>query len=111
MEIKTFDKKIIRVNEVGIDACGTSLAGYITITHAELVKTLGKGLGAGDKTLDEWELEGEIDGKKVVATIYDWKNYGQCASNITDWHIGGIDGNAVELVKSIFPTKNFKKGW
>jgi uncharacterized protein YhfF len=87
----------------GVNAGGTSLAGYIKITHNELVKVLGEGEGSGDKTLDEWSIKGEVDGEEVVATIYDWKNYGMSVHRITDWHIGGKDGKAVELIQLIFP--------
>lgn len=88
--------------KTGADASGTSLIGYINIPHAEIVAVLGKGEGGGDKTLDEWAIEGEVDGEKVVATLYDWKNYGMVAENITDWHIGGNDKKALDLIRSIF---------
>lgn len=89
--------------KTGVDASGTSLCGYITITHAELVRVLGKGEGPADKTLDEWSIKGEVDGEEVIATIYDWKNYGMSVQRITDWHIGGKSEKALELIKLIFP--------
>jgi len=89
--------------KTGVNAGGTSLCGYIKITHRELEKVLGKGEGPADKTLDEWSIKGEVDGEEVIATIYDWKNYGSNVQYITDWHIGGKDGKAVELIKLIFP--------
>ena len=81
---------------------GGHLVGYIRgIKHSELKKVLGLGQGAGDKTKDEWGIVDTITG--VKATIYDWKNYGTPVSKITNWHIGGEDKQAVELVKKIFP--------
>ena len=91
--------------------CGGSLQGYITIKHSELVKVLGEGMGPGDKSLDEWEIEDELDGETVAATIYDWKNYGMSAHNITNWHIGGNGPKSVELVRKVFPNAIIKVGW
>ena len=74
---------------------GTSLQGYITTDYATLVATLGESLGAGDKTTQEWILVGE-DG--TVATIYDWKE--PCTPlHKCEWHIGGLNYKAVELVQ------------
>lgn len=92
------------------DTCGTSLQGYIRgIKHSELKKVLGQGDGAGDKTKDEWGIIDTVS--DVKATIYDWKNFGIPVSKITTWHIGGVDGRAVELVKKIFPNANITKGY
>ena len=73
----------------------TSLQGYITTDYATLVETFGESLGAGDKTTQEWILVGE-DG--TVATIYDWKQY-STPMHKCEWHIGGRDYKAVELVQ------------
>lgn len=95
----------LRVNSRKDSADGASLQGVITITHGELVERLGEGEGSGDKTLDEWTVSSEIDGRRIVATIYDWKNYGANVEDITEWHIGGQDFKAVQLIRAIFPNK------
>ena len=94
--------------KTGADASGMSLMGYITITHAELVKKLGQGEGASDKTLDEWSIEGSSNGETIIATIYDWKNYGRDVETITNWHIGGTSRKAVDLVHAIFNDKKVR---
>lgn len=74
---------------------GTHLQGYITTDYATLVATFGESLGGGDKTTQEWILVGE-DG--TVATIYDWKE--PCTPlHKCEWHIGGLNYKAVELVQ------------
>jgi len=74
---------------------GTHLQGYITTDFATLVATFGESLGSGDKTTQEWVLVGE-DG--TVATVYDWKQ--PCTPlHKCEWHIGGNDYRAVELVQ------------
>jgi len=80
---------------------GTSLQGQIEIGYNQLVRILGEPTfeTSGDgKVLAEWYLKFE-DG--TVATIYDWKNYGRKVEYITDWHIGGFNKTAVELVKEV----------
>lgn len=74
---------------------GTHLQGYITTDYATLVKTFGPSMGMGDKTTQEWILVGE-DG--TVATIYDWK-WGTTPLHKCEWHIGGLNYKAVELVQ------------
>lgn len=98
----------LKINHRNTSCGGTSLVGYINIPHSKLVEILGEGLGSGDKTLEEWVLEGEVNGKKVVATIYDWKNYGRNVETIMNWHIGGHDNDAIKLVESIFPNHRTK---
>ena len=94
--------------KTGVDASETSLMGYISITHGELEKRLGEGEGSSDKTLDEWSIEGEVEGEKVIATIYDLKNYGMDRHDITEWHIGGKDRKAVDLIRAIFVGKSIR---
>lgn len=77
------------------DVNGTHLQGYITTDYATLVKTFGPSLGGGDKTTQEWILVGE-DG--TVATVYDWKEL-ETPMHKCEWHIGGHDYKAVELVQ------------
>lgn len=81
---------------------GTSLKGYVRTTFAKLVETFGspclnEGPCQFEKVNIEWCLRFS-DG--TIATIYNWKCYGwQPLNNEYDWHIGGHNSNAVELVK------------
>lgn len=81
-------------------AAGTSLVGYLPdpTTFDELVSLFGEPLGQGDKTLAEWVVRFP---NGVVATIYDWKNYGQKREDITFWHVGGHGKGEVELVTGV----------
>lgn len=83
---------------------GTSLQGYIDCDYETLCNVFGKETSDGDgyKVDAQWELEFS-DG--TVATIYNWKNGknydeddGLEVSEITDWHIGGHDKQAVANV-------------
>ena len=89
-------------------ALGTSLQGYISTTKGELIKIFGAPTYEaleGEKTTIEWVLQFE-DG--TVATIYDYKRegsgwYGEDEYLLGDdeqfdFHIGGADKRAVELV-------------
>ena len=95
----------ITVNETN-GVGGTSLQGCIELSYNQLVDKLGEPLeGDGYKVDAEWVIwSGD-----TVATIYNWKdgkNYwgvdGTPVGQITDWHIGGFDRDAVELVHAIF---------
>jgi len=100
-------------NDKAINVGGTSLQGEIVVSYSKLVKTFGKPTdGDGYKTDAEWNIEDEHG---TVATIYnykDGKNYngkiGTATSRITNWHIGGCDQKAVELVESILEGKTEK---
>ncbi len=70
---------------------GTSLQGYVRTTYAQLVALFGQGMGAGDKTTQEWILQFN---NGVVATIYDWKTY-DTPLDVYDWHVGGARGTGV----------------
>jgi hypothetical protein len=83
---------------------GTSLKGHITASYAKLVEAFGPPTHDGDgyKTDAEWTLEFE-DG--TIATIYNWKNgrnycgaAGMPVEMITEWNIGGHDGDAYQYV-------------
>ena len=76
---------------------GTHLQGYVGTNFAKLQDLLGEGLGGGDKTTQEWCIEFS-DG--TVATIYDWKEYATPTGHY-DWHIGGTEKRAVQLVKDL----------
>jgi hypothetical protein len=93
----------VKVNHKSTDIGGTSLQGYIGISNNVLRAKLGNGLNnCGDgKVRSEWQLEAQMDGKKVVATIYDWKE-SKPLNEVIRWHIGGCDVKAVSLIKQIF---------
>ena len=86
------------------DISGTALQGEITETYANLVNVFGHPHHDGDgyKTDAEWDLKFD-DG--TIATIYNWKNgvnylynEGLQVEDITEWHIGGTNKRAVDLV-------------
>lgn len=63
------------------------LAGYIDVTHKQLVDKLGESLGPSSdgKIREEWYLKFP-DG--TYASIYDWKS-NRPISSITKWNVGG----------------------
>ena len=103
------DNYIVSIN---VDVNCTSYKAEIDITYQELVEKLGNPVLTGDKWLDksqaDWWIEGYVDGEKVCATIYDYKNF-RSVKDITDWHIGGRDENAIKLIQTIFPNNKITK--
>lgn len=82
---------------------GTSLQGYIMADYDQMVAAFGEPQTGPNADIDgkvtcEWCMEADIDGKHVVATIYDWKVYGPTPMGKYQWHIGGKDKRAVDLV-------------
>lgn len=79
---------------------GTCLQGSVDATYEQLELALGEPMGGSfdGKVQAEWQIQFD-DGK--VATIYDWKQYGQDVKGVTDWHIGGHDSSVVSRVKQI----------
>ena len=74
---------------------GSCLQGYIKTTYDELVNVFGEPTTfQGDKITAEWIIKFS-DG--TVATIYDWK-LSETPMGVYDWHIGGFNQRAVELV-------------
>ena len=91
-------------NTADINPSGTSLQGYVEAPYAKLKAVFGKPHdGDGHKVDAGWEIR-FADG--TIATIYNYKdgvNYlgrgeGTPKTKITDWHIGGHDKKAVDLV-------------
>ena len=82
------------------DVNGTSLKGYLNAQYGILVTVFGEPhhTNLDGKVQVEWELEFE-DG--TIATIYDWKEY-QPVEYVTEWHIGGHEKRAVELVTQAY---------
>lgn len=86
----------------GAEISGTHLQGEIVATRGELLATFGapqyEYADPNEKITYEWALT--FDGGKV-ATVYDWKRYSDeelGLSEVYEWHIGGHDVAAVELV-------------
>lgn len=85
----------------------SSLQGYIDITYKQLEEKLGDSeINDGEKTDAEWWIR-FADG--TFATIYNYKdgvNYngtsGLSICDITDWHIGGKNKDAVKRVHELF---------
>jgi hypothetical protein len=81
---------------------GSSLKGYLPrgTTYAALVALFGPPVfeGDGDKVLAEWVLRFE-DG--LIATVYDYKNYGVPVESVIDWHIGGFEPSTVHRVTEV----------
>lgn len=98
--------KCITHNEEDIDANMTSYQGEMNFSYVRLCELFGAPLpGDAYKVDAEWILKFE-DG--TVATIYNWKdgpNYcgvdGTPVEEIKDWHIGGHNRRAYELVEEI----------
>lgn len=100
----------VLVNDDSININGSHLQGYVFGSYYQLVEKLGEPQldMDGEKVRAEWTIQVIIDKKKVVATIYDWKEF-QPIANVTDWHIGGFDEDAVRLIKAIFPNLPVQK--
>lgn len=98
------DERIIKIQ-------GTHRQGIIETNYHKLSTTFEDdgfelaNLFVDKKSKAEWLVEGEVDGEKVIATIYDWKEDKGVHYN-TKWHIGGHDKKALELVKQLFPKCN-----
>jgi hypothetical protein len=81
-----------------VDVNGTYLQGHITCSYNTLCEVFGHPTGGdGYKTRAEWEGK-TSDG--TVFTIYDWKE-SQPIVDVTQWHIGGRDDDAVRVVSEI----------
>jgi hypothetical protein len=91
----------------------TSLQGKITTTYDKLVEAFGHPtMTDGDpyeKVNAQWKLEFKVpftddtgieDFDTVLATIYNWKD-GYIPTETYEWHIGGFDNEAVDLVQKV----------
>lgn len=96
-----------RVGPLGNRIDGTHLVGYLQpTTYAELVELLGEPTygpeHSGDgKVQAEWQLLLRVDGRELVATIYDWKSYDTPVEDITEWHVGGAYDDTFTYVDDI----------
>jgi len=80
---------------------GSSLRGHIHVTYGALIETFGvPNIEASDKVHNEWSIRFTDGDDDVYATIYDWKEQDAYDSHYGtyQWHIGGHDHRAVELV-------------
>ena len=96
-----------------VNTNGTSLQMEFSMPYSWLIEFFGEPNGQSDgyKTDVEWAFE--RDG--VVATVYNWKdgpNYtgGGRIEDLTEWHIGGHDERAVQLINEIiYGTKGIEQ--
>lgn len=84
----------------------TGLIGYLTINYNELLQEFGNPDDHSVKgnTLVRWVLHGTHNSKLIVATVYVYKER-KPKEEITRWHIGGHNLDALKLVQEIFPGK------
>ena len=87
---------------------GTSLMGYIKTTYSDIVDIFGEPRytsSGDDKVTAEWNLEFEVGGEYVTATIYDWK-LGETPFGEYNWHIGGFSAQAPHIVSQFMKDAN-----
>ena len=75
------------------DIVGTHKVGQITNTLNQLIDVFGKPTKLdNDKVSTQWVLTFKEDHRKVIATIYDWKEYEPLHLDTTyEFHIGTRD--------------------
>ena len=93
-----------------IDTIGTSYQGVINTTYDEIVEKFGEptytDASPYEKVNAQWSLQFDVpteDGEDydyVTATIYNWK-MGYIPTDKYEWHIGGFDFEAVDLVQKV----------
>jgi len=100
-EVKMGELQLSTTNNVN----GTSLKGEINCRFSTLVNAFGKPNDEYDDYKSDAAWRGKING--VVFTIYNWKNgknylgsQGKDVDDITCWHIGGYNNDAVAAVKA-----------
>lgn len=91
------------------------LQGYIDISYKELVEIFGEpnGLGDGYKVDAEWILKYDNEYPISIYNYKNGKNYcgadGYDVEDITDWHIGGSESRAVEIIENKIKEHRKKK--
>ena len=93
-----------------IDTIGTSYQGVINTTYDEIVEKFGEptytDASPYEKVNAQRSLQFDVpteDGEDydyVTATIYNWK-MGYIPTEKYEWHIGGFDFEAVDLVQKV----------
>lgn len=96
------------VNIGAADINFTSLQGYVNATLAELEQMFGPGEDYSDdhdKVTREWNFTftDNETGDQIVASLYDYK-MGTTPTGAYDWHIGGHDQRATELLTALIET-------
>ena len=104
---------------------GSHLLGHIRTTYDNLVEMFGEPNGGScDKVHNSWDIEFETYTKKgevdeiVYCNLYDWKEVddGMSKRGEYEWHIGGINKEAVYLIYDLLRKSNkpeyrfFRKG-
>ena len=86
---------------------GTHLIGYVKVSYLDLVAQLGEPTEiGGDKTRATWVL---VAGT-TVATIYDYKRDCPLTGKVAEWHVGGRDAKAMEVVMMALGPVPFRMG-
>ena len=93
-----------------VNICGTSYQGVINTTYDEIVEKFGEptmtDASPYEKVNAQWALEFDVpteDGDDFdthIVTIYNWK-MGYIPTDKYEWHIGGFDFEAVDLVQKV----------
>ena len=91
----------------------TSLKGYLKTTYDKLVEVFGEptmtDASPYEKVNAQWAIEFKVpftddtgieDFETVTATVYNWKD-GYIPTEKYDWHIGGVDSEAVDCVEKV----------
>ena len=98
----------IKLIDTEASVVGTSLQGYIKTNYTDLVEVFGEPRytsSGDDKVCTEWNLEFDVGGEYVTATIYDWKLCGTPFVEY-DWHIGGFSTQAAHVVSQFMKNAN-----
>ena len=93
-----------------IDTIGTSYQGVVNTTYDDIVAKFGEptytDASPYEKVNAQWSIQFDVpteDGEDydyVTATIYNWK-MGYIPTEKYEWHIGGFDFEAVNLVQKV----------
>ena len=93
-----------------IDTIGTSYQGVVNTTYDDIVAKFGEptytDASPYEKVNAQWSIQFDVpteDGEDydyVTATIYNWK-MGYIPTEKYEWHIGGFDFEAVDLVQKV----------
>jgi len=95
----------LTVETENVDACMTSLTGYLTLERSKLVALFGEpdaDAFAADKVYCEWALKfTDENGDSGIVTVYDWENHDNSAGadDYKDWHVGGHSYMALEVLQ------------
>ena len=106
--------KVTNINDTTTFVSGTYfLNETVEYTPKELAELLGKPYeyGSGNKVQQEWSMRFESpDGAVIFARLYDWKTLDSLDPDKKyDWHIGGNNAKATELVKNLLEAKKKEK--